>query len=118
MPAASLPCPILTLSPTCLTSLLLLAPDLKTKTALLRVGVVLSYNQTLSCASRYLFVQSTEVAGSRGRLRKCQTATLQQFATSIHSITWSARASSVGATVRPSALAILRLTTSWNLVGN
>ena len=34
-----------------------------------------------------------------------------------HSITSSARASSVGGTVRPSALAVLRLMTSSNLVG-
>src|SRR5262249_33428881 len=34
-----------------------------------------------------------------------------------HSITSSARASSVGGTVRPSALAVLRLITSSNLVG-
>ena len=35
----------------------------------------------------------------------------------IHSITSSARASNEGGTVRPSALAVLRLTTSSNLVG-
>ena len=34
-----------------------------------------------------------------------------------HSITSSARASSVGGTARPSALAVLRLTTSSNFVG-
>ena len=35
-----------------------------------------------------------------------------------HSITWSARASSEGAIVRPSALAVLRLMTSSNFVGS
>jgi hypothetical protein len=35
----------------------------------------------------------------------------------LYSITSSARASNVGGTVRPSALAVLRLMTSWNLVG-
>src|SRR5258705_9566869 len=39
------------------------------------------------------------------------------FAWRTHSITSSARASSVGGTVRPSALAVLRLMTSSNLVG-
>ena len=34
-----------------------------------------------------------------------------------HSITSSARASSVAGTSRPSALAVLRLMTSWNLTG-
>src|SRR5262249_34375156 len=34
-----------------------------------------------------------------------------------HSITSSARASSVGGTSRPSALAVFRLMTSWNLTG-
>src|SRR5262245_20790804 len=34
-----------------------------------------------------------------------------------HSITSSARASSVAGTSRPSAFAVLRLMTSWNLVG-
>src|SRR5262249_5952160 len=37
---------------------------------------------------------------------------------SLHSITSSARASSVGGTVRPSTLAVVRLITSSNLVGN
>ena len=35
----------------------------------------------------------------------------------IHSITWSARASSEGGTVRTSVLAVLRLMTISNLVG-
>jgi hypothetical protein len=35
-----------------------------------------------------------------------------------HSITWSARSRIEGGTVRPSALAVLRLTTISNLVGN
>src|SRR3954464_4161748 len=39
------------------------------------------------------------------------------FAWRTHSITSSARASRVGGTVRPSALAVLRLITSSNLVG-
>src|SRR5678816_2241504 len=39
------------------------------------------------------------------------------FAWRTHSITSSARASSVGGTSRPSALAVLRLITSWYLVG-
>ena len=34
-----------------------------------------------------------------------------------HSITSSARASRVGGTSRPSALAVFRLMTSWNLTG-
>src|SRR5262249_11678310 len=37
--------------------------------------------------------------------------------TPLHSITSSARASSVGETSRPSAFAVLRLTTNSNLVG-
>src|SRR5262245_14630123 len=52
----------------------------------------------------------------------CQLPTLapQQMActvTMIYSITSSTRVSSVGGTVRPSALAVLRLITSSNLVG-
>ena len=50
--------------------------------------------------------------GAKGHFR---THARQQFA--VYSITSSARASSVGGTVRPSALAVLRLTTSSNLVG-
>ena len=37
--------------------------------------------------------------------------------TAVYSITSSAVASSVGGTVRPSALAVLRLITNWNFVG-
>src|SRR5262249_40272061 len=40
-----------------------------------------------------------------------------EFAPGAHSITSSARASSVSGTTRPSALAVVRLTTSSNLVG-
>src|SRR5262249_10967025 len=40
-----------------------------------------------------------------------------ELAAPYHSITSSARASSVSGTTRPSALAVLRLTTSSNLVG-
>ena len=40
-----------------------------------------------------------------------------ELAAGAHSITWSARASSVGGTSSPSALAVLRLITSWNLFG-
>ena len=43
-----------------------------------------------------------------------QSAPLQTMA---YSITWSARASSAGGTVRPSALAVLRLIASSYLVG-
>ena len=40
-----------------------------------------------------------------------------QFLRSGHSITWSARASSDGGMVSPSALAVFRLITNWNLEG-
>ena len=49
---------------------------------------------------------------------RCRRATEQRDELAPpHSITSSARASSVGGTVRPSALAVLRLITSSNLVG-
>ena len=40
-----------------------------------------------------------------------------ELATPLHSITSSAIASTPGGMVRPSALAVLRLMTNWNLVG-
>src|SRR5215813_12605660 len=49
--------------------------------------------------------------GSRAAEQADERATLD------HSITSSARATSVGGTSRPSALAVLRLSTSSNLVG-
>ena len=48
-------------------------------------------------------------AGGRRRTNDC---------CGFYSITWSARVSSVGGSVRPSALAVLRLMTSWNLVAS
>ena len=58
-------------------------------------------------------------ARARGEVRHCRqpkTCTNAEIARS-HSITSSARASSVGGTLRPSALAVLRLITSSNLSG-
>src|SRR5665811_500669 len=55
-------------------------------------------------------------------LTRCAISGLMQRSKSrhsaIHSITSSARASSDGGTVRPSALAVLRLKINSNLVGN
>src|SRR5262245_60283625 len=53
----------------------------------------------------------------RARPRRRRTAEQRDELASPHSITSSASASSVGGTVRPSALAVLRLTLSSNLVG-
>src|SRR5262245_41521151 len=54
----------------------------------------------------------------RHRPRRSRAAEQRdELAASAHSITSSARASSVGGTVRPSALAVLRLSTSSYLVG-
>src|SRR5262249_54730394 len=54
--------------------------------------------------------------GQRGSERTGQR--VQQEAAAVHySITWSARSSSDGGMVRPSAFAVLRLMTSSNLVG-
>src|SRR5262245_13468510 len=52
-----------------------------------------------------------------GRRAAEQRYELAPFELSAHSITSSARASSVGGTSRPSAFAVLRLTTSSNFVG-
>src|SRR5262249_52472408 len=54
------------------------------------------------------------------RERPCRRRAAEQRSDEIappHSITSSARASSVGGTSRPSALAVVRLTTKSNLVG-
>jgi hypothetical protein len=48
--------------------------------------------------------------------RRCAAEQRDELA-SFHSITSSARASRVAGTSRPSALAVLRLMASWNLVG-
>src|SRR5262249_59641794 len=54
----------------------------------------------------------------RGRPRPRHAAEQRdELAAAAHSITSSARASSVGDTSRPSAFAVLRLITNWNLVG-
>ena len=53
----------------------------------------------------------------RERPRRRRAAEQRDELAPFHSITSSARASSVGGTVRPSALAVLRLITSSNLVG-
>src|SRR5262249_9105322 len=53
----------------------------------------------------------------RERPRRRRTAQQRYELASFHSITSSARASSVGGTVRPSTLAVTRLTTRSNLVG-
>src|SRR6266481_5093850 len=52
-------------------------------------------------------------------IQRCQyrTHAVQQTSIRTYSITSSARASSVGVRVRPSAFAVLRLITSWNWVG-
>src|SRR5262245_38777924 len=52
-----------------------------------------------------------------GGARPLVAALASSWRTARHSITWSARASSVGGTSRPSALAVLRLITSSYLVG-
>src|SRR5712664_2373140 len=59
--------------------------------------------------------ETKESSGERQRGRR--TAKKPDELTPLHSITSSALASSVGGTVRPSAFAFLRLTTSWNFVG-
>ena len=53
----------------------------------------------------------------RQRPRRRRAAEQRDELAPFHSITSSARASSVGGTSRPSALAVLRLMTSSNLVG-
>ena len=53
----------------------------------------------------------------RERPRRRRTAEQRDELAPLHSITSSARASSVGGTSRPSALAVLRLITSSYLVG-
>src|SRR5262245_17533362 len=53
----------------------------------------------------------------RKRPRGSRAAEKRDEFPSLHSITSSARASSVGGTVRPSALAVLRLMTNSYLVG-
>jgi hypothetical protein len=56
--------------------------------------------------------------GERGYRRFVQTGAVSRCSkTHTHSMTSSARASSVGGTSRPTALAVLRLMTSSNLVG-
>src|SRR5262245_60774705 len=53
----------------------------------------------------------------RERPRGCRPAEERDERAALHSITSSARASSLAGTSRPSALAVLRLTCSSNLVG-
>src|SRR5262249_32775967 len=53
----------------------------------------------------------------RKRPRSSRAAEQSEELATLHSITSSARASSVGGISRPSALAVLRLITSSNLVG-
>src|SRR4029077_21097056 len=48
---------------------------------------------------------------------RCRASKQPDERATLHSITSSARASSVGGTVRPSALAVVRLMTRSNLVG-
>jgi hypothetical protein len=64
-------------------------------------------------ADRYIGRQSMPTAQGRSRAQRgcCDKITVA------HSITSSARASNVGGTSRPSALAVLRLITSSNFVG-
>src|SRR3974390_2481570 len=69
-------------------------------------------------------VQATEAIGpthllraSRERPRRRTTEQRDEFA-ALHSMTSSARASSVGGTSSPSSLPVLRLITSSNLVGS
>src|SRR5262244_2730557 len=54
----------------------------------------------------------------RERPRRSRTAEQRDELAALHSITSSARVSSVAGTARPSALAVLRLISSSNLVGN
>src|SRR6516225_8898107 len=60
---------------------------------------------------------SRERGSTRGQMQKSSAGKFQVEPPSHHSITSSARASSVGGTVRPSILAVLRLMLSANLVG-
>src|SRR4029077_17055874 len=68
---------------------------------------------------------TAEVADHRRRLllraqrtrRRQRSAQQQHQLTPVHSMTSSARARIEGGTVRPRALAVLRLTTSSNVVG-
>src|SRR5262249_54732491 len=53
----------------------------------------------------------------RKRPRRRRAAQQRDERAALHSITSSARASSVGGTSRPSARAVFRLMTSWNLTG-
>jgi len=68
--------------------------------------------------------EHADAALPRGLLRRCRerprcgrAAEQRDELAAFHSITSSARASSAGGTSRPSALAVLRLMTSSNLVG-
>src|SRR5262249_31925747 len=69
-------------------------------------------------------VEHADAGDLRGRLLRprrerprCRTAEQSDELAPPHSITSSARASNVGGTSRPSAFAVVRLTTSSNLVG-
>src|SRR5262249_40661373 len=63
-------------------------------------------------------LHSLELLRARGeRQRRRRAAEQRDELAFFHSITWSARASSVGGTSRPSALAVLRLMASSKLVG-
>jgi hypothetical protein len=55
--------------------------------------------------------------GPRPQPRSSQCAVVRDEIAAVHSITSSARPSSASGTVRPSAFAVLRLTTSSNFVG-
>src|SRR5919197_6334200 len=71
--------------------------------------------------NRYPALRCSLLRGRRERPRGCRAAQQRDELAALHlrghSITSSARASSVGGTSRPSAFAVLRLITSSYLVG-
>ena len=63
---------------------------------------------------------SRQRSSTRGQMQKLSAGKFHRgpsFSHTIHSITWSARASRLGGISRPSALAVLRLMTSSYFVG-
>ena len=67
------------------------------------------------CRKQAAACSDAQQEGAEGDASAAQPA--QNDLARLHSITSSARARSVGGTVRPMARAVLRFMTSWNLVG-
>src|SRR5215468_6932470 len=110
-------------------------PDLACAAAAARTTPLAPIRPAISISTRVIRLLTTPILGSevpgdfsrvnplallrarRERPRSCNTAEQRDELASLHSITSSARTSSVGGTSRPSALAVLRLMTSSYLVG-